>query len=63
MLGDRVAIVQAFNSMIADMQEKSRRNFDRLIVLGSAMDKAADYYDAQDDEYYKRLREIEKEGN
>jgi hypothetical protein len=63
MLGDKVEIVQEFNNMIAEMQEKSRRNFDRLIALGSAMDKAADYYDAQDDEYYKRLREIEKEGS
>jgi hypothetical protein len=63
MLGDRVKIVEAFNGMIAGMQDKSRKNFDRLIALGEAMDKAADYYDAQDDEYYKRLREIEKEGN
>lgn len=64
MLGDRGwSVVQSFNDMIAEIQDKSRRNFDRLIALGTAMDKAADYYDAQDDEYYKRLRELEKEAN
>ncbi|WP_125680193.1 hypothetical protein [Amycolatopsis sp. WAC 04182] len=63
MLGDRVNVVQAFGSMIVEMQDKSRRNFDRLIGLGTAMDKAADYYDAQDEEHYKRLIEIEKDSN
>lgn len=63
MLGDRVHVVQAFAAMIVEMQDKSRKNFDRLITLGGSLDKAADYYDAQDDEYYKRLREIEKEAN
>jgi len=63
MLGDRVNVVQAFADMIVDLQDKSRRNFDRLIALGGSLDKAADYYDAQDDEYYKRLRDIEKEAN
>ncbi|MEV7552969.1 hypothetical protein AB0N89_25450 [Amycolatopsis sp. NPDC089917] len=63
MLGERVDIAGAFARMIADMQDKSRRNFERLMALGGAMDKAADYYDAQDDEYYKRLRDLEKGGN
>lgn len=63
MLGDRVNIAGAFANLITGMQDKSRRNFERLVALGGAMDKAADYYDAQDDEYYKRLRDLEKEGN
>ncbi|WP_181776918.1 hypothetical protein [Amycolatopsis pittospori] len=62
MLGEQAGIVEAFNGMIANLQEKSTRGFERLISLGDAMDKAADYYDAQDEEYYKRLRDLEKDG-
>ncbi|KFU83300.1 hypothetical protein SAMN04489729_3851 [Amycolatopsis lurida] len=62
MLGDRVGIARSFAKMITEMQDKSKRNFDRLLALGEAMDKAADYYDAQDDEYFKRLRDLEKGG-
>lgn len=62
MLGEEAGIIEAFNGMITDLQDKSVRGFDRLIGLGDAMDKAADYYDAQDEEYYKRLRDLENGG-
>ncbi|MFI9452949.1 hypothetical protein [Amycolatopsis sp. NPDC052450] len=62
LLGEQSGIIEAFNGMIAELQEKSTRGFERLFKVGDAMDKAADYYDAQDEEYYKRLRDLEKDG-
>ncbi|MCR6481238.1 hypothetical protein M8542_00240 [Amycolatopsis sp. OK19-0408] len=60
MLGVRSGIVQVFNAVIQGMREKSERGAERLTALAEALDKAADYYETQDEEDYRRLRAKEE---
>ncbi|MEV6873916.1 hypothetical protein [Amycolatopsis sp. NPDC051128] len=60
MLGVRSGIVQVFNSVIESMRQKSERGAERLATLAEALDKAADYYETQDEEDYRRLRAKEE---
>jgi hypothetical protein len=60
MLGVQSGVVGVFNSMIAGMRDKSVRGAGQLEQFAGALDKAADYYETQDEEDYKRLRDKEE---
>ncbi|WP_091620054.1 hypothetical protein [Amycolatopsis saalfeldensis] len=60
LLGVQSHIVEVFNNVIASMQNKSRRGAEKLDSFAAAVDKAADYYETQDEEDYRRLRDKEK---
>ncbi|NBH09750.1 hypothetical protein [Amycolatopsis sp. SID8362] len=60
MLGVRSGIVEVFNAAIQSLREKSERGAERLTALAEALDKAADYYETQDEEDYRRLRAKEE---
>jgi len=60
MLGVRSGIVPVFNAVVDSMREKSERGAERLTALAEALDKAADYYETQDEEDYRRLRSKEE---
>jgi hypothetical protein len=57
LLGSKAGVVGTFNSVIAGMQNKSGRSAGQLEMFAAALDKAADYYETQDEEDYKRLRD------
>lgn len=63
MLGARAQVVQAFNDLIGGMRDKSKQGATQLERFAEALDKAADYYETQDEEDYKRLRDKEEELN
>ncbi|GAA4529437.1 hypothetical protein [Amycolatopsis samaneae] len=61
MLGTKAGIVDVFNSVVDSMRDKSERGAAQLTGLAAALAKAADFYEAQDEEFYKRLRDKETE--
>jgi hypothetical protein len=60
LLGVKSGVVDAFNKLIASMRDKSTRGAGQLEQFAAALDKAADYYETQDEEDYKRLRDKEE---
>jgi hypothetical protein len=60
MLGAQAGVVQKFNEAIAHLREKTNKGAMQLERFAEALDKAADYYETQDEEDFKRLRDLEK---
>jgi hypothetical protein len=60
MLGVQAGVVQKFNEAIAHLREKTNKGAMQLERFAEALDKAADYYETQDEEDFKRLRDLEK---
>ncbi|WP_329072343.1 hypothetical protein [Amycolatopsis sp. NBC_01480] len=60
LLGSQSGVVGVFNKVIASLQDKSGRGAGQLDMLAAALDKAADYYETQDEEDFKRLRDKEE---
>ncbi|WP_328606869.1 hypothetical protein OG943_44445 [Amycolatopsis sp. NBC_00345] len=60
LLGVESRVVEAFNSAISSIRDKSVRGAGQLEQLAEALDKAADYYETQDEEDYRRLRNKEE---
>lgn len=60
MLGARAGVVEMFNSTIAHIRDKTAKGAMQLGQFAEALDKAADYYDTQDEADFKRLRDLEK---
>ncbi|WP_410598046.1 hypothetical protein [Amycolatopsis sp. lyj-23] len=60
MLGTQAGVVDMFNAAIAHIRDKTGRGAMQLGQFAEALDKAADYYDTQDEADFKRLRDLEK---
>ncbi|MFF1612213.1 hypothetical protein ACFVYA_30905 [Amycolatopsis sp. NPDC058278] len=60
MLGAQAGVVEMFNNAIAHIRDKTGKGAMQLGQFGEALDKAADYYDTQDEADFKRLRDLEK---
>ncbi|MGW4523631.1 hypothetical protein [Amycolatopsis sp. NPDC004378] len=58
MLGVAAGVVRAFNEAVAHIRDKSAKGAMQLERLGEALDKAADYYETQDDADFRRLRDL-----
>ncbi|WP_206797158.1 hypothetical protein [Amycolatopsis sp. MtRt-6] len=59
-LGAQAGVVEMFNSTIAHIRDKTAKGAMQLGQFAEALDKAADYYDTQDEADFKRLRDLEK---
>jgi hypothetical protein len=57
MLGAQADVVQKFNEAITHIREKTDKGATQLERFATALDKAADYYETQDEEDFKRLRD------
>ncbi|MEV6644362.1 type VII secretion target [Amycolatopsis sp. NPDC051371] len=60
MLGVMANVVDIFNQTVAHMRDKTAKGAMQLQRLADALDKAADYYETQDEADFKRLRDQEK---
>jgi hypothetical protein len=60
MLGVMADVVHVFNETVAQMRDKTDKGAMQLERLAEALDKAADYYETQDEADFKRLRDQEK---
>ncbi|UOZ03972.1 hypothetical protein [Amycolatopsis sp. WQ 127309] len=60
MLGVRANVVRAFNDALGGIRDKTDKGAVQLGRFAEALDKAADYYETQDEEDFKRLRDQEK---
>jgi hypothetical protein len=60
MLGVQADVVRIFNETIAHMRDKTDKGAMQIERLAEALDKAADYYETQDEADFKRLRDQEK---
>jgi hypothetical protein len=63
MLGAASGVVQMFNEVIDHIRDKTNKGAMQLARFGEALDKAADYYETQDEADFKRLRDLEEERN
>ncbi|QKV74108.1 hypothetical protein [Amycolatopsis sp. Hca4] len=60
MLGARAGVVEMFNNAIAHIRDKTDKGAMQLGQFAEAMDKAADYYETQDEADFQRLRDLER---
>ena len=60
MLGAQAGVVEKFNDAIAHIRTKTGKGAMQLGQFAEALDKAADYYDTQDEADFTRLRDLEK---
>jgi len=60
MLGVKANVVGEFNNAIVGIRDKTENGAVQLERFAEALDKAADYYETQDEEDFKRLRDLEK---
>ncbi|RSD19717.1 hypothetical protein [Amycolatopsis eburnea] len=60
MLGAQADVVRMFNEAITGIRQKTDKGAAQLEKFATALDKAADYYETQDEEDFKRLRDLAK---
>ncbi|WIX76961.1 hypothetical protein QRX50_36915 [Amycolatopsis carbonis] len=60
LLGVQSDVVTAFNDAIAGIRDKTGKGAVQLERFAQALDKAADYYETQDEEDFKQLRAKEE---
>jgi hypothetical protein len=60
MLGCHSGVARIFNEAIVHIREKTAKGAMQLERFAAALDKAADYYETQDEADFKRLRDQEK---
>ncbi|KDN22093.1 hypothetical protein [Amycolatopsis rifamycinica] len=63
MLGVQANVVDIFNATVAHIRDKTDKGAMQLERLAEALDKAADYYETQDEADFRRLRDQEKGQN
>jgi hypothetical protein len=61
LLGVQADVVTVFNDAIQGIRDKAGKGAVQLERFAETLDKAADYYETQDEEDFKRLR-AKKEG-
>jgi hypothetical protein len=60
MLGVKAGVVTSFNDAISQIRDKTGNGAVQLERFAEALDKAADYYETQDEEDFKQLRAKEE---
>ncbi|WP_329049124.1 hypothetical protein OG738_40870 [Amycolatopsis sp. NBC_01488] len=60
MLGAQAGVVAKFNDAIAHIRGKTDKGAMQLGQFAEALDKAADYYDSQDEADFERLHDLER---
>lgn len=60
MLGAQAGVVEKFNAAIAHIRDKTGKGAMQLGQFAEALDKAADFYETQDEADFQHLRDLER---